>query len=351
MAKRLPAYRLHKPSGKAVVTLDGKDHYLGLYGSDESRRQYGILIANHNAAVPIVAAKEDPSQAGLMVKELCLTFLIHAEKHYVKDGKQTSEVHCVKAAIRPLVKLYGETRVNEFGPLMLKAVRAAFVELGWVRRCVNKSVGRIRHIFRYGVENELVEPATLQKLEAVAPLLAGRTEATDNPPRTAVPDEHIQAVKKLVRPFVADLIDLQRLIGARSGELLGLTTGMIDRSGPVWVARLQSHKTIHHGHSRTLAIGPKAQAILVKYLSDDPNKPILKMTRCAYNRAIVRACKTLKIPRWVPHQLRHTAAVTIRETFGLEHVQATLGHANADMAEHYGRLGIMKSVEVAAKIG
>lgn len=349
MAK-LPSYRLHKPSGKAVVTLDGKDHYLGAYGSEDSRRKYGELIAKHNADIPIVTA--DPSQAELMVKELCLTFLIHADTHYVKNGKPTSEIHCVKAAVRPLVKLFGETRVNEFGPLALKAVRAAFVELGWVRQSVNRAVGRIKHIFRFGVENELVEPGTLQKLEAVSPLLAGRTEAIDNPPRSAVPDEHIEAVKRLVRPFVADLIELQRLIGARSGELLGLTTGMIDRSGPVWVARLETHKTIHHGHSRTLAIGPKAQAILEKYLlSDDPNKLILRMTRCAYNRAIVRACTILEIPRFVPHQLRHTAAVAIREKFGLEHVQSVLGHASADMSEHYGRLGILKAVEVAMKLG
>ena len=26
----IPSYRLHKPSGQAVVTLNGRDHYLGL---------------------------------------------------------------------------------------------------------------------------------------------------------------------------------------------------------------------------------------------------------------------------------------------------------------------------------
>ena len=29
MPVRTPSYRLHKPSGQAVVTLDGRDHYLG----------------------------------------------------------------------------------------------------------------------------------------------------------------------------------------------------------------------------------------------------------------------------------------------------------------------------------
>ena len=41
-----PKYRLHKPSGKAVVTIHGKDHYLGQHGTRESRTRYKILIAD-----------------------------------------------------------------------------------------------------------------------------------------------------------------------------------------------------------------------------------------------------------------------------------------------------------------
>jgi hypothetical protein len=29
---RVPSYRLHKPTGLAVVTIHGKDHYLGKHG-------------------------------------------------------------------------------------------------------------------------------------------------------------------------------------------------------------------------------------------------------------------------------------------------------------------------------
>jgi hypothetical protein len=39
MARRpnsIPSYCLHKASGKAVVRLDGVDHYLGPHGSPES---------------------------------------------------------------------------------------------------------------------------------------------------------------------------------------------------------------------------------------------------------------------------------------------------------------------------
>ena len=33
---RIPKYRLHKPSGLAVVRLNGRDVYLGQHGTEES---------------------------------------------------------------------------------------------------------------------------------------------------------------------------------------------------------------------------------------------------------------------------------------------------------------------------
>jgi hypothetical protein len=41
---RTPSYRKHKGSGQAVVTLNGKDHYLGRYGTRHSKDAYDRLI-------------------------------------------------------------------------------------------------------------------------------------------------------------------------------------------------------------------------------------------------------------------------------------------------------------------
>ena len=35
---RIPKLRKHKSSGRAIVTLDGKDHYLGKHGSPIPQR-------------------------------------------------------------------------------------------------------------------------------------------------------------------------------------------------------------------------------------------------------------------------------------------------------------------------
>ena len=41
---RQPSYRQHKASGQAVVTIDGKDIYLGRYGTPASKAAYDRTI-------------------------------------------------------------------------------------------------------------------------------------------------------------------------------------------------------------------------------------------------------------------------------------------------------------------
>lgn len=64
MARRkevVPSYLLHKSTGQARVRINGRDMYLGPYGSEESRIRYGELIAKHAAGLPIdpVAGSHD----------------------------------------------------------------------------------------------------------------------------------------------------------------------------------------------------------------------------------------------------------------------------------------------------
>jgi hypothetical protein len=45
LSKSVPNYCKHRGSGQAVVTLNGRDFYLGPYGTKASRIQYDRLIA------------------------------------------------------------------------------------------------------------------------------------------------------------------------------------------------------------------------------------------------------------------------------------------------------------------
>ncbi len=68
---RVPSYRLHKPTRQAVVTLNGRDIYLGRYNSPESVAEYRRLIAEWSAN-----DKRTPARASdLTVNELLLSYL------------------------------------------------------------------------------------------------------------------------------------------------------------------------------------------------------------------------------------------------------------------------------------
>ena len=43
-SKSLPKHRKHKRSGQAIVTLSGKDFYLGPHGTNASKLEYDRLI-------------------------------------------------------------------------------------------------------------------------------------------------------------------------------------------------------------------------------------------------------------------------------------------------------------------
>jgi hypothetical protein len=126
MHVRIPSYRLHRPSGQAVVTLSGKDHYLGRHGSSESRVTYERLLAEWLVNDRSRSSPEPP-KSDLTINELLLVYWDHVQSYYVKDGKPTSEPGTIRQALRPVRELYGDTPAMGFGPLSLKAVRRAMV--------------------------------------------------------------------------------------------------------------------------------------------------------------------------------------------------------------------------------
>ena len=58
---RVPAYRLHKPSGRAIVKHKGTVHYIGKFGSKASKLEYARLLAQWSAGEPDnpAAARDD----------------------------------------------------------------------------------------------------------------------------------------------------------------------------------------------------------------------------------------------------------------------------------------------------
>ena len=123
MQKRKPSYRLHKASKQAIVTLSRQMHYLGEFGSPESKQRYLQLIGEWEARE---RQAEEPK--GWTVDQLIVAYLKYAETYYRKNGKPTAEVSCFKVALRYLSRLYGPLPAAQFGPLRLKACRTDMIK-------------------------------------------------------------------------------------------------------------------------------------------------------------------------------------------------------------------------------
>ena len=390
MSVRLPKYRLHKGSGQALIQIEGRRIYLGPYNSPESKEKYRQYIAQ--LAAPSSTVQDCQPDDPLLINALILRYYRYAKTYYVKNGQQTDEVDGIRAALSRLRILYGRTLTKDFGPKAFKLVREGMIQEGLNRKYINKSMGRIRRMFKWGVAEELLPPSVHQALESVPGLRKGRSEATEGSPVQPLPDDILEATLPYLPPVVGDMVQFQRLIGCRPEEVCALRPCDLDRSGDVWTYRPESHKTEHQGRERMIFVGPNAQEVLLRYLARDAQshcfrpcdseakrraeqesnrktppscgnvrgsnvkrkpkrKPGTKYTTRSYRRAIHRACDKAGIDRWSPNRLRHTKATEVRKEFGLEGAQIILGHASADVSQVYAERDIAKGMEIARRIG
>ena len=270
LKQKLPSYRLHRSSRQAVVTLSGRDYYLGSFNAPESRAEYDRLIrewlANQRQIMEKSVTKNGKDQ-GVTINELISQYWVFASGYYVKNLKPTSELHALRFSFKPLVALYGTTTVDVFGPSSLKAVRQKMIDNGLFRTLINRLINRIRRIFKWGVENELVRSSTLEALRAVAPLKRGRCAVRESDPVKPAPESLITAIESYVSRQVWAMIQVQLLTAMRPGEVIQMRRRDIDTTGAVWLYRPESHKTEHHGIERSIYLGPQAQKFVMPFLN------------------------------------------------------------------------------------
>jgi integrase len=377
---RVPSYRLHRASGQAVVTLSGVDHYLGKHGTPASQERYNRLLAEwlaSNRTLP------PPRQINVLtVMELVAAYWGHAAVYYAgPDGKGNSQTDRVQRSLEVAQRLYGPTLAREFGPLALKAVRQQMVERGWSRKVVNQRVACLVRAFKWAVGEELIPAEVWQALRAVPGLRQGKTAAPERKAVGPVDPAHVQAIREHVLPVVWAMVQVQDLAAMRPGEVVRLRATELDRSGDIWFFRPEQHKKVHLGQSRTIFLGPRAQAILVPWLERCQDRPegylfsareavaerYLQLGRTlnlkakkvpgehyqvtSYARAIAKGCARAGIPRWHPHQLRHSAATRLAAEFGVETARIILGHTSLDTTQIYAARDLQQALEVMRKRG
>lgn len=399
--RRIPKYSLHKATGQTRVFIDGRDHYLGPHGSEESKRRYRELIDDWRLR------NETPAACDLTIGQLVLLYDNHIREHYVKDGKQTSEVLCIQIALRPLVAMFGKIQAGDFGPSKLIAVRKKMIDAGRERKSINRNIGRIVRMFKWGVAQELCRAEVVTALECVQGLQRGRSKAVETPPVKPVPIDRVEAIRGHVTRPVWGMIRFQLATGCRPGEAVLLRGCDITMTGSVWEYRPESHKTEHHDKKRIILIGPQGKEVVREFLKTDlsaylfspqaadkrrnkarANRPGKRYRRDSYATAIRRACEIVfgmpeeirNIPKalksipdaeqaaernrlkqmasewrtehcWAPNQLRHTAATLIRAKADLDTARTVLGHSSTVITEVYAERDLEAARKIVAQIG
>lgn len=134
------------------------------------------------------------------------------------------------------------------------------------RQYVNKQSKRLLRVLKWAVGQGMIPPSVHQASQCVESLKAGRTTAPETEKVTCVPQSLVDVTLSHCTPVLADMIRFQQLVGCRPGELCSIKPSMVARSKDVWQISLAQHKTAYRGKQRTIYVGPKAQAILSKYL-------------------------------------------------------------------------------------
>lgn len=393
--RRIPSYRLHKPSGQARVIIKGEHIYLGKYGTPKSWEKYHRIIARQldgqRVSTP-TRLRHDSHQPNLTIDQLMLTYWQFAQGYYVKNEQPTGETDNIRAALRPLRKLYGSTEAKQFGPDDLEIVRQSMIDADLSRKVINSRISRIKRMFRWASKKRFVPPETYHGLKAVEGLLLGRSNARETKTIKPAVETHVQAALPYVTPPVRAMIQVQELTGMRPQEIRNLRFCDLDTSGDIWVYKPYTHKTEHYGHVRRVAIGPKAKNILAPYLkSDNPERyvfspreaveairserrrnrktlrtpserarrrktnpkrqPGVQYTKSSYENAIGRACKKANVPHWTPNQLRHSCATRVRRKYGIEGAAAVLGNSLGMVAEVYAESNFQLAIDIMREIG
>ena len=277
---RQPKFCKHKASGQAFVTLDGKVIYLGKHDSPAAREAYDRLILKWRQA------NDSTGKHATTVGQLCLAYHRHAEMFYRDEAKNYQK------SLKILIENFRSIPCSEFGPLKLQQLQNEMCKKH-VRSQVNKSISRVKAVFRWGVSQEMVPADIMMALDCVRGLQKGRSVAK-------------------MSKNVAAICRMLILTGARVSEIRLMRVGDIDTSGKVWLYRPGSHKNAWRGKDRTIFIGPRAQAVLMPFIADavhsdlfvfrprEENEPY---TLKGLGGSVRKSCIRAKVDHWSPGQL------------------------------------------------
>lgn len=426
--KAFVAPQIRSYQGDAIIRYGGLKFYLGQWdGTGTPPRD---VMARYLRAVAELeeqfqrgepASKPDETPEDLPLDVLIARYIIHLEQDpdgYRKpDGTLSPQYAKSVRALRVLSALYGNTYASDFTASCLKRCRKAMVNASWWFRSddrpkerpakpwgpsvANAATSRIVRLFAWLESEDMAPKGTAEHLRTVQPL--SLPDAVDESEK-AVPDAVVDATLPYTSPVVSAMIKLQRLTAMRPSELCRLSPREIDCRRSIWIYRPSKHKTAWRGKSRSIPLGPAAQAILAPFLERNPQSycfspreaffwwmdqrsagavestrktPVYpsetrrrnsakertrkatrrKFSQCytsyTYRRAIRHAVDRARadkkdVPYWSPYALRHARITEVQYEHGWE-TAAAVGGNTVQMARVYAHRAEERAIDLASR--
>lgn len=340
----------HRQTGQARVIYKGKHYYLGLFGTDSAAEAYKNFVSKI-----INGGEFKVSATSYTVAVAMVQYLTHCKSYY---GEK--EAGNVQTALRLMATKFGTIELANLGPAVVADFIESMANSGeYTRYRCNKVLAIWKRFYRWLAVKELIKPEKLAVMNAIPGIKIGRSKAKETTPIKAPAMEDFEKLVAVAPPHIADLMNLQLLLACRPGELVSMKPGLVDRSKPVWVYTPAKHKNQHRGHQRKILIGPRAQAILAKYLfrsEDEWCWPSEKMPGNhyqvhSYEQELKRMAKRVSIEKILPNQIRHLAATLIHERYGWESARQMLGHKTVGTTQFYVEELLANASRVAEQMG
>lgn len=398
-ARRTPKLGRHS-SGQARVTINGKTHYCGRWGSAEAYARYAELLREwQDNDGKVVEPVPHAGQVHLKVRDLFRQFLdyVDGSGRYRKNGKPTQQRSMFALIGRELGEFAGHLPVTKVTEATLVSWRDQIErnpEL--TRRGINRKIQAALQVFKWGRARGLVPKPVWADISCIEPLKRGEVgERPENGrPRRAVSVEEVEQVVVHCCRQVAAMLRLQALCGMRPGEVIAMRWSDIDKEGidgdttGSWLYTVPGGgKTGHHGHVTRYLLPPAAQRILEQF----PALPLAHIfspaeamaerserrrkerktkvqpsqqrrdreAKCnyaqvwginEYRRHVERACERADVPRFTPHEVRHGFVTWAANALSLSAAAAAANHRNLTTTQRYVHVRPTDALSVAAAV-
>jgi integrase len=196
-------------------------------------------------------------------------------------------------------------------------------------------------------------------------------------------DDDVAVIEPHVSRQIWAMDLLQRYTGMRPGEVTIMRGCDIDQLSSECVYTPSTHKTEHHGLSRTITLGPKALLLLLPWIERHPAGFLLRLSEAeserlaklrkhpdaghpailrlrgtgdhyrvaAYGRAIARGCEKTGVATLAPNRLLHAYSKEVWRMFSLDAAQQALGHATPLMTLRYAEANMDLARQASRAIG